>query len=186
MGPTSQPRTAPPERHRYWRRDGRVASAPAALFHIPQSPGARSARLATRHSARGAFAPSGPCGPALPSCATPRLSPAAGAALETVLGGRRHGMERYGDRPLRPPPWRERRRRLAADRASRPPCRPRAGRARPPGARALPAGQHARGTLAGAPRRASRALHMRARARTIKRAAGRSAPSCGRLPPSAR
>ena len=31
--------------------------------HVPQAPGARSARLATRHPARGAVAPSGPGGP---------------------------------------------------------------------------------------------------------------------------
>ncbi len=37
------------------------------LIHIPQAPGARSASLATRLSARGAVAPSGPDGPALPA-----------------------------------------------------------------------------------------------------------------------
>ena len=82
-----------------------------------------------------------------------------------VLSARRHGEKRG--------------RRLAADRASRPPCWAGAGRARPAGAGALPAGQHAGGPLAGPPAGAPRPLHLRAGARAIEHAAGRSAPTCG-------
>ena len=39
---------------------GRLPPTPPLLIHFPQAPGARSARLAPRHAARGAVAPSGP------------------------------------------------------------------------------------------------------------------------------
>ena len=45
----------------------RTSPPTAGLYHFPQAPGARSARLATRRSARRAVARSGPlCGPAHP------------------------------------------------------------------------------------------------------------------------
>ena len=85
---------------------------PVILLHIPQAPGARSARLATRHSARGAVAPSGPDGPALPMSDTAlvaacSLSPARrapSASARAPCRDRRSRRPRHTSNPPSPPP----------------------------------------------------------------------------------
>ena len=84
---------------------------PVILLHIPQAPGARSARLATRHSARGAVAPSGPDGPALPisdtalvaACSLSPARRAPSASAQAPCRDRRSRRPRHTSNPPSPP-----------------------------------------------------------------------------------
>ena len=84
------------------------------LNHFPQAPGARSARLATRHAARCAGARSGPAvRPTLlpPPCRVPgaaRRGAARGRALRTCGPGGRRGDADDAARSPSPPPGAER------------------------------------------------------------------------------
>ena len=81
--------------------------------HFPQAPGARSARLATRHAARGAVAPSGPLRSPVPVSGE-RLVGCRARRLLSRSPGRRPGARDCAPRRVA---------RKASERSSRPPLR---------------------------------------------------------------